>query len=184
MGKKIPWLCLPDQTIKGKVMKKGFTLIEVLVTSVIVSFIFVGVSSFLILSGKISSRVHALTITNSYTNIILTSLTETIREGEKIYWDDSNPNKFKVVFKGSKQPVLFEYNQNEKSIYRNGNRINSEDINVNCVFDDSTFYVDAFSLYAINIKVDVSTKVNKEEYSNGFTMKEVSCRNNKMNLPF
>ncbi len=170
-------------------MRKGFSLIEVLVVSLIIGFILSGIASFLIYSNYMNNKIQAIAKTTSCSSFILRQLTTTIRAGEKIIWDDTNTNKFIVEFKNShRPPEKFEYNPSKKALYKGGHKLNPEGIDVVCTFKDNSFHygeggtIDKSKLFAISVKVKVSTKINNNVYENGFIIARILCRNNKINL--
>ena len=123
------------------IMKKAVTLLEVLVTSIILGIVLTGVSTFLTIAFNSSGRIIAEERAQSELSLIMNLIKKDIRNGSKI---KVIGNKLTVFLKNidESHSVISEYElrTDDKSLYRTADGTTKK-LNRLIEFDnDSTFF--------------------------------------------
>jgi type II secretory pathway pseudopilin PulG len=154
---------------------KAFTLTEVLITALLLSFVLAGVGSVLVISSKESERAMASTGGRVLSDAVFNIFLDTIRPAKSISL--ISDKKIRVTSE-SGSVTEFEYVPSSFSVLRNGKQIvmpqfaNTEAKITGLVFTNGT---PASKTVLVNVKV--VSKTREFVSTNGFSS-QFYCRNN------
>ncbi len=155
--------------------KRGFTLIEIMIPSLIGGFVLFGTSTYLILSTRLSSESYSKAITTNYSSAIFSEIVDTVREGSSITIDSSDNTTFQVNYKDvTLSSTVFTYDNSDSTLYKDGSRLNPLTVKVVCDFTSLSSHPNT----AVRSRVDVLQMVDNELINSGFLISRVLCRNN------
>ncbi|HQO09307.1 MAG TPA: type II secretion system protein [Clostridiales bacterium] len=154
---------------------KAFTLIEVLITALLLSFVLAGVGSVLVISSRESERAMASTGGRMLSDAVFNIFLDTIRPAKSL--SVVSDKKIRVTSETG-SVTEFEFVPASNSLLRNGKKlVTLQFANTDAKITALTFTNGTPASKTVLVKMDVLSKTNDFVSSNGFSS-QFYCRNN------
>lgn len=153
---------------------KGLTLLEVLVTSIILGFVLSGTAIFLRTNSRLNNEGLADAFLQTNLNNFLTTLKTDIRNGNNLTF--STDKKTLTIKTKSGGTTVWKHDDSSKTLSRNGKEyelIGADKAEIDCDFE-------GLSVQSVNIKLKMKIYKGKDFFSttgDNFIDYRFSCRN-------
>jgi len=164
-------------------MKKGFTLVEVLVTSIILGFVLTGVGMFLIMTARISEQANVDVRSQNNLNLVFNNIANEVLVAKTVNASKSNKDSLYIT-KTDDSKIIYLFDRTNKKIRKKIGSGAFKDLTLvttngqtnvlNCDFvNDSGFPNEVVIIENLSSLVTVNGKSKKTEV----TSVALSCRN-------
>lgn len=159
---------------------KGVTLIEVLVTSLILAIVGTGLASYLIISTRLNNIAVSSAMATNISNLTLSTITSSVRNGSSVTVSSTDSTTFTVNYSTtSPSHKIFKYTESDSSLTCGPTSDNMKKINIGnskiiCHFKP----LPTNPTQAVRAKVKVICNTGQQESTSGFIISRIFCRNN------